>query len=470
MRRVAIALLLLLPIVRASDVRADDDLEIPGLQAPDLRGDALVWEDGTFYLEPWEGGANVRFGSFGRGRREEVGRAIPVRIVGAVTRTFLEVVLTPELDCAPRRVFTDPRLTGLRLFVKRDDLAPVLTRPYADTNSDGTGVRLSPGVPVVPTASGLYAVSLRGDRLRFPIPHASVGYIYTRGKVSEPERPKTGLVRIERMSALKLGGDPVEIRTPWLVPRPDKPAPSHLVKLTERCFELTVSVSSDAMRPYSWTPPYRSYEPTGYEPRLSHRVLRGAPLATPGGREVAVAAGIIEVAAPVAGSPACFEARLTMYRLEEPPGSLARTTRLCAAAEHVDGPPTAEVTKVSASPTTAPPDVARPPPSARRTANGVWYRVLASGAGGRSPRPADKVKVHYTGWTTDGKMFDSSYTRGTPIVFPLSGLIPGWVEGMQVMTIGMKTRFWIPEELAYKGVPGRPAGMLVFDVELLGIE
>jgi FKBP-type peptidyl-prolyl cis-trans isomerase len=59
--------------------------------------------------------------------------------------------------------------------------------------------------------------------------------------------------------------------------------------------------------------------------------------------------------------------------------------------------------------------------------------------------------------------------RGVPAVFPLAGVIPGWTDGLQVMTVGMKARLWIPEELAYKGLPGRPAGMLVFDVELLEI-
>jgi peptidylprolyl isomerase len=80
------------------------------------------------------------------------------------------------------------------------------------------------------------------------------------------------------------------------------------------------------------------------------------------------------------------------------------------------------------------------------------------------------VTVHYTGWTTDGQMFDSSVTRGEPATFQLSQVIAGWTEGVQLMTEGEKARFWIPQELAYKGQPGAPAGTLVFDVELLKIE
>ena len=78
------------------------------------------------------------------------------------------------------------------------------------------------------------------------------------------------------------------------------------------------------------------------------------------------------------------------------------------------------------------------------------------------------VTVHYTGWTTDGKMFDTSLERGQPISFPLTCVIEGWTEGVQLMTIGEKMRFWIPERLAYQGKD--PKGMLVFDVELIAIK
>jgi peptidylprolyl isomerase len=124
------------------------------------------------------------------------------------------------------------------------------------------------------------------------------------------------------------------------------------------------------------------------------------------------------------------------------------------------------VTKAASAPPPAPPDVAAPPKDAQKTAKGVMYKVLKPGKGGEKCKGHDSVKVHYTGWTTDGRMFDSSVVSGKPAEFNLSGLIPGWSDGMQVMSAGDKVRFWIPEELAYKGAPGRPAGMLVFDIEL----
>lgn len=119
------------------------------------------------------------------------------------------------------------------------------------------------------------------------------------------------------------------------------------------------------------------------------------------------------------------------------------------------------------SPIPAPDDVAAAPPEAEKTASGLASKVLTPGKGSAHPAKTDLVTVHYTGWTTDGKMFDSSLSTGKPATFPLDKVIAGWTEGVQLMVAGEERRFWIPEELAYKGKAGRPAGMLVFDVELI---
>lgn len=122
-------------------------------------------------------------------------------------------------------------------------------------------------------------------------------------------------------------------------------------------------------------------------------------------------------------------------------------------------------------PPPAPEDVSAPPAKAKKTKSGLAYRVLEKGKGTKHPKATDRVVVHYSGWTTDGQMFDSSVVRGEPASFGLNGVIPGWTEGVQLMTEGEKTRFWIPAALAYgeKPRPGAPAGMLVFDIELLEI-
>jgi FKBP-type peptidyl-prolyl cis-trans isomerase len=121
----------------------------------------------------------------------------------------------------------------------------------------------------------------------------------------------------------------------------------------------------------------------------------------------------------------------------------------------------------------APEDVAAPPADALRTESGIASKVLRVGVGPVHPTAQSRVTVHYTGWTTDGEMFDSSVARGAPIEFSLDGVIPGWTEGVQLMVVGEKRRFWIPGNLAYDNpdinMPGAPKGMLVFDIELLNV-
>ena len=122
----------------------------------------------------------------------------------------------------------------------------------------------------------------------------------------------------------------------------------------------------------------------------------------------------------------------------------------------------------------APADVAKAPEDAKVTASGLASKVLTAGTGEEKPDSFATVTVHYTGWkSSDGSMFDSSVERGQPATFPLNQVIKGWTEGLQLMVVGEKRRFWIPEELAYgPDVPGsgRPGGQLVFDVELLSFE
>ena len=108
------------------------------------------------------------------------------------------------------------------------------------------------------------------------------------------------------------------------------------------------------------------------------------------------------------------------------------------------------------------------------TASGLKYQVLKHGTGTVSPKATDTVKVHYEGKLLDGTVFDSSIARGQPISFPLSQVIPGWTEGLQLMKVGDKFKFVIPANLAYGANSPSPAippnSTLVFEVELLGIE
>jgi peptidylprolyl isomerase len=124
-------------------------------------------------------------------------------------------------------------------------------------------------------------------------------------------------------------------------------------------------------------------------------------------------------------------------------------------------------------PIPVPDDLGAPPAEARRTPSGLVYRFLKRGKGKDHPASRSTVEVHYSGWTTDGQLFDSSVRRGRSTTFPLTGVIKGWTEGVQLMVVGDKARFWIPSALAYGDTPSRPgtpAGPLVFDIELLSIQ
>jgi FKBP-type peptidyl-prolyl cis-trans isomerase FkpA len=106
------------------------------------------------------------------------------------------------------------------------------------------------------------------------------------------------------------------------------------------------------------------------------------------------------------------------------------------------------------------------------TASGLQYSVIKKGTGPK-PKATDKVKVHYVGTLLDGKEFDSSIGRGQPAVFQLSGIIPGWIEALQLMNVGSKYKLFIPPNLGYGANgngPGGPNSVLLFEVELLGIE
>ncbi len=116
-----------------------------------------------------------------------------------------------------------------------------------------------------------------------------------------------------------------------------------------------------------------------------------------------------------------------------------------------------------------PDDLAAPPAGAERTKSGLASQVIKPGTGTRHPNRRSVVRVNYTGWTTDGRMFDSTVLHGQPAEFPLGNVIAGWTEGLQLMTEGEVRRFWIPAKLAYADDPSKPQGMLVFDIELLAI-
>jgi FKBP-type peptidyl-prolyl cis-trans isomerase len=158
------------------------------------------------------------------------------------------------------------------------------------------------------------------------------------------------------------------------------------------------------------------------------------------------------------------------------PSATATTTvtTTASATATVSTPVAVAAPTVTAPPMpSAPEDVSAAPADATKTKTGLASKVITKGTGKDHPGEYDKVSVHYTGWTKDGKAFDSSITRGKPTEFPLNSVIPGWTEGVQLMVVGEKRRFWIPSKIAYgdkAAMMGAPAGDLTFDIELLEIK
>jgi FKBP-type peptidyl-prolyl cis-trans isomerase len=107
------------------------------------------------------------------------------------------------------------------------------------------------------------------------------------------------------------------------------------------------------------------------------------------------------------------------------------------------------------------------------TESGIQYVILKEGSGEKPAGPATRVKVHYHGTNLEGKVFDSSVDRGTPAEFGLNQVIKGWTEGVQLMSVGSKYTFFIPQELAYgaqqRGADIKPFSMLIFEIELLEV-
>ena len=158
--------------------------------------------------------------------------------------------------------------------------------------------------------------------------------------------------------------------------------------------------------------------------------------------------------------------------------NLLRFIAPCAAGLALALPLHAEPEVPSAPPATTtmpetPSDVKAPPADAEKTASGLFSKVLQAGKGEKKPGPRDTVTVHYSGWTTDGKLVDRSVQRNEPTSFPLNGVIKGWTEGLQLMPVGSEYRLVIPAELAYgENAPPQigPNATLIFDVKLISIE
>jgi peptidylprolyl isomerase len=140
-----------------------------------------------------------------------------------------------------------------------------------------------------------------------------------------------------------------------------------------------------------------------------------------------------------------------------------------------DAPPGADVTfdvelvEIQKAPE-APRDL-KAPPSARKSPSGLALEVLHEGSGTQHPAPTDRMTLHFSGWTADGRLIESSVMGGQPATYEMEGVLPGWREALPQMVVGEKVRLWIPAALAFGEKPrrGTPRGDVVYELELLGL-
>ncbi|HEY5947653.1 MAG TPA: hypothetical protein VIV40_19250 [Kofleriaceae bacterium] len=240
MRWLAYSLLLI-----SSQAFAGTKLDPSG--APDhatLKGSVLVWHDATLYSEASETAHTIQLATFDGARKDHVGHVVALKVV-AGKGAFVEVELGGREDCTWSKVVVPDDLARVRMFVRRADLAPVLTKPFAKTFADGTSIALAVGTPVVATDAGTYVVSMRGDELEVDVPAASVGFAYatakTRGAISAGQTlsiaPATRATIGERSMALTAAqGAPIEKR-----------GDSTLIALDGNCVSAHVVVATKSL-------------------------------------------------------------------------------------------------------------------------------------------------------------------------------------------------------------------------------
>ncbi len=205
---------------------------------------------------------------------------------------------------------------------------------------------------------------------------------------------------------------------------------------------------------------YTAWDKTGR--MFDSTEVRKRPAVAPPYRQTAAMESILTTI--TAGERVRFWADAAQMTLPGQAGPNLPTGQVCYELEIL------QIAKAASAPPPVPSDVAKPPDDAKKTEKGVFYKVLKTGKGGPKPQAKDTVSVNYTGWTTDGRMFDSSALKGKPAEFGLTNVIAGWTDAIPLLSVGDTMRFWIPDTLAYKGSPEKPQGMLVFDVELVSIK
>ncbi|MEO8706431.1 MAG: hypothetical protein ABI867_40750 [Kofleriaceae bacterium] len=278
-------------------------------EAPEaLRGNVLVWYDATFFVDQSET-TSLKLATLDAPREQRVGRVVAMKVLGT-TGDYVQVA-PAERDCTWSQLGTPDDLAKLSLFVKRVDLAPVLTRPYEQAFPNGTKIVLRPGMAVQPAATG-YVVALRGDTVAVDVPAASIGHSYTmeRGKAMTI----TGSVlAVARGTKATLGDRTVALGA-WEGTPVERRGATTVIALEDRCATLHVAVPSAAIKDSDEDQTDLTLGGSGsgsLDLRGEYYIPTLSPL-TIGDRVVAYSSKPIYLPVAPTGKSACFERRIAI--------------------------------------------------------------------------------------------------------------------------------------------------------------
>jgi hypothetical protein len=315
-------------------------LAAPAAAEPALTGNVLVWADAPLYPDASTTGASVRAGTLDQGRDKDVGYVVPMHVV-STQGDLVEVEPTAEVECAWWRLVKPDGLDTVRLYVKRSDLAPVLTKPFKGSYKDGSSVALAVGVAVV---GGKVAFN-RGV-VPVAIPDASIGVAYMQHKVDAVAKPDKTKFLLDEATDVMLGGSTFPLG-PWVAGAATRRGDRMLVSIAARCMNAVISAPKAHVHAgvainqalAEATPPRRAVVANGGD---RYYLPTGTKMTTEKGDHVV---GTLDadrdVIKPKAGQRACAEFVVTREdTFVEVPHTLEtsqpqRTLKLCAPAETV---------------------------------------------------------------------------------------------------------------------------------------
>ncbi len=306
--------------------------------ADTLKGNVLVWADASFYTDAADDATVVHGASLAE---RTAGQVVPMKVISTTKNGFVEVEPAAELDCTWSRLQASDDLAQLHLFVKREDLAPVLVDPFVKTFADGSRVELRPGVPLAATSDGRYVVGLRGHGdVIVELPAQAVGYAYAPIKSVKVAPAFGSTYELAPKTAVSIGDASVVLegqRASAIAPH----GASTVFSIKTKCVALDVVAPASAVHEIEDEDELSFEVSPGIavmDLRDDQLIPKATILTTPTGRAIAASAKPIYLASLPTGKLACIERKIRIGAYE---GDVAEPKdgdnkfKVCVAAKHV---------------------------------------------------------------------------------------------------------------------------------------